>query len=101
VFDGGQSMGNGLYQYQLVPYNELTDSHPAVLANPAEIVKLPESIDSNSLVQILPKNWKKNMGTYANSSTANGLYPARSDSGKHRRIREHIAYNVIVEERCC
>ena len=94
VFDGGQSIGDGLYAYQQVPSNELTDSRPVILGTFAEIHKLPESIDSNQLVHVKPNMWKRNMGTYVNSATANGIYPARTDAGKHRRIREHVAYNV-------
>lgn len=94
VFDGGQPIGNSRSIYMQVPSNELTDSRPVTLNVPAELKNVPASIDTDIVLHVKPNMWKKNMGTYVNSATANGIYPARTDAGKHRRIREHVAYNV-------
>ena len=93
VFDGGQPVGLSTSIYNQIPANELTDSRPVILKVAAEI-KAPASIDTDIVLHVKPNMWKKNMGTYVNSATANGIYPARTDAGKHRRIREHVAYNV-------
>ena len=94
VFDGGQSTNASRSIYLQVPSNELTDSRPVILNIPAELKNVPASIDTDIVLHVKPNMWKKNMGTYVNSATANGIYPARTDAGKHRRIREHVAYNV-------
>jgi hypothetical protein len=96
VFDSGQSVGNGAYQYMQVASNELTDSRPVILNVAADIKDLPENIDTNQLIHIKPNMWVKSMKTYVNSATENGIYPARTDGGKHRRIREHVAYNINI-----
>jgi uncharacterized FlaG/YvyC family protein len=93
VFDGGQSAGTNQYIYNLVPSNELTDSRSVIADSPPAIKSLPDGTGPNSLVHIKPNMWKRRTTTI-NGTGVNALYPARTDAGKHRRIREHVAYNV-------
>ena len=96
VFGGGQTLGEGGQTiYKLVPSNELTDSRSVILPadKSAAVHNLPDAVDYNQLVHIKPAMWK-GRAKQVNGTSPTALYPARVDTGKHRRIREHQAYNV-------
>lgn len=95
VFDGGQKIGQGgLTMYQMVKGNELTDSRPKVVPVGKEVLlKDTGDVDYNQLLHVKPEMFA-GRAKYVNGTGETSLYPLREDTGKHRRIREHQAYNV-------